>query len=51
MVMKGEVTIELPDPEIEKSDFMIRYEWYKTVLRHIEAKAELERQKELVKHR
>lgn len=51
MVMKGEVTIELPDPTIPRDEFLLKYELYKEVLAHIDAKAELVRKKELVEHR
>ena len=41
--MSGEVVIELPDPDIERSEFIYQYGEYKLLLQQIAAKEELQR--------
>ena len=45
VIISGEITISLPDPEIEPEDFKIRYTEYTNLLKDIGTKAELERKK------
>ena len=43
--------IELPDPEIPKDEFYVRYEEYKLLLEEIKGREELKRKMQLVEQR
>ena len=51
IVLKGEVMIELPDPEIPKEEFYLRYEEYKLLLKEMQGREDLKRKKKLVEKR
>ena len=43
--------IELPDPEIPKDEFYVRYEEYKLLLKEMQGREDLKRKKKLVEKR
>ena len=51
IVLKGEVMIELPDPEIPNEEFYLRYEEYKLLLKEMQGREDLKRKKKLVEKR
>ena len=48
VVMQGEITISLPDPEIPPNEFKKRYKEYTNLLADSESFVELERKKKIV---
>ena len=50
-MLSGEVSILLPDPEIPKDEFYLRYEEYKLLLEEIKGREALKRKIELVEQR
>ena len=51
IVLSGEVMIELPDPEIPKDEFFLRYTEYKLLVDELEGRKELKRKMKLVEER